>query len=74
MTYVAVYAIPAIFALVGWMLLRDLDRWLDHWRASERELRDYGVGPARPGSIDATLTDIRGLPEVPFDWDREEAV
>lgn len=64
MTYLVAFGIPACFSVVGWLALRALDRWIDDALADYRRWRDYGTGPARPGSIDETVDEIRRLPEA----------
>lgn len=74
-TYVIAILFPIGFALAVLGILREIDLHVAEWRAV-REFRDdpYGLGPAAPGSIERTFDEIRALPEIPFDWQREEAV
>lgn len=59
MTYLAVYGIPVAFAVMGWLILRDIDHWLD-----THEYKD---------PFTRQRDEIRGLPERPDLFDQDAA-
>ena len=63
-TYLFAFGFPAVFAVVGWLALGSLDRWIDDALAEYRRWRDYGCGEPLAGSVEATVDEIRALPET----------
>lgn len=39
--YLIAFGIPTVFAVVGWLIIRDIDQWLSHWRSETPDLFDW---------------------------------